>query len=44
MPVTSTLVAILPVIAVNNLWILVGIGAVISAAMIVFNELVVRKR
>ena len=43
-PVTSTLVAILPVIAVNNLWILVGIGAVISAAMIVFNELVVRKR
>lgn len=42
-PVTSTLVAIWPVIAVNNLWILVGIGTVVSAAMIVFNEVLVRK-
>lgn len=43
-PVTSTLVAILPVMAVNNLWVLVGIGIAVSAAMIVFNEFVVRKR
>lgn len=43
-PVTSMLVAILPIIAVQNLWILVGIGAAVSIAMIVFNEFVVRKR
>ena len=42
-PVTSTLVAILPVIAINNIWILVGIGTAISAALIAFNEFIVRK-
>lgn len=43
-PVTSTLVAIWPVIAVSNIWILVGIGVIVSVAMILFNEFMVRKR
>ena len=43
-PLTSTFVAIWPVIAVKNLWILVGIGAVVTIATIAFNEIMAKKR
>ena len=43
-PFTSTFVAIWPVIAVRNLWILVGIGAAVTVASIVFNEMMLRKK
>ena len=43
-PCTSVFVAIWPVIAVNNLWILVGIGAAVTIVTILFNELFVRKQ
>jgi ESS family glutamate:Na+ symporter len=42
-PFTSTFVAIWPFIAVKNIWILVGIGAAVTAATIIFNE-VLRKK
>ncbi|MCR5809862.1 MAG: hypothetical protein K6G34_00425 [Lachnospiraceae bacterium] len=42
-PFTSTFVAIWPFIAVNNLWILVGIGAAVTAVSIGFNEIMTRK-
>ena len=43
-PCTSVFVAIWPVIAVNNLWILAGIGAAVTIVTILFNELFVRKQ
>ena len=43
-PCTSVFVAIWPVIAVNNLWILVGIGSAVTIVTILFNELFVRKQ
>lgn len=43
-PFTSTFVAIWPFIAISNLWVLVGIGAVITVAMIALNEIFLRKR
>ena len=42
-PFTSTFVAIWPFIAVKNLWILVGIGAAVTAVSIGFNEIMTRK-
>lgn len=42
-PFTSTFVAIWPVLAVKNLWILVEIGAAVSIASIAFNEILIRK-
>lgn len=42
-PFTSTFVAIWPVLAVKNLYILVGIGIAVTIATLLFNELVVRK-
>lgn len=35
-PFTSTFVAIWPVIAVRNLWILVGIGVAVTVGTIIF--------
>lgn len=43
-PCTSVFVAIWPVIAVNNLWILAGIGAAVTIVTILFNEFFVRKQ
>ena len=43
-PFTSTFVAIWPAIAVKNLWILVGIGTIVTIASIVFNEMLLKKR
>ena len=43
-PFTSTFVAIWPVIAVKNLWILVAIGFVVTVASIVFNEMLLKKK
>lgn len=43
-PFTSTFVAIWPVIAVKNLWILVGIGVAVTVVTVVFNEILLKKK
>lgn len=43
-PFTSTFVAIWPVIAVKNLWILVGIGVAVTVVTVVFNEMLLKKK
>ena len=42
-PISSTLVAILPVLAVQSVWITIGIGALISVICLVFGETVLRR-
>lgn len=43
-PITSTLVAVLPVIAIRSLPTLIIMGAVIALAMIAINEFLIRKK
>lgn len=43
-PFTSVFVAVWPVLAMQSLWIIVGIGGVMTLACILFGELVLRKR
>lgn len=42
-PITSTLAAVLPILAVQSQWIPVGIGAVVTVACLLFGELVTRR-
>lgn len=43
-PVTSTLAAVLPILAVQSQWIPVGIGTAVTIACLLFGELVIRKQ
>lgn len=43
-PITSTLVAIIPLLAVQSVWIPVALGGGVSLACILFCELVVRRK
>lgn len=43
-PVSSTLVAILPLLAVQSAWIPIGIGVAICVVCVLFGEIVLRKR
>lgn len=43
-PVSSTLVAILPILAMQSAWIPIGIGAAVSVVCVLFGELVLRRR
>ena len=42
-PVSSALVAILPILAMQSVWIPIGIGLAVCAACVLFGELVLRK-
>ena len=42
-PVSSVLVAVLPLLAVQSVWIPVGIGAVMTVLCLLFGELVLRR-
>ena len=42
-PVSSVLVAVLPMLAVQSAWIPVGIGAAVTLLCVLFGELVLRK-
>ena len=42
-PISSTLVAILPVLAVQSVWITIGIGAAITVICLIFGETVLRR-
>lgn len=41
-PISSTLVAILPVLAVQSVWIPIGLGAVLTVVLVVLGELFIR--
>lgn len=43
-PITSTLVAIIPVLAMKSVWIPVAIGGIVTLVGVLFGELVVRKQ
>lgn len=43
-PITSSLAALLPILAVQSQWIPVGIGAAVTIACLLFGELVVRRQ
>ena len=42
-PISSTLVAILPVLAVQSVWITIGIGVAITVICLIFGETVLRR-
>ena len=43
-PVTSTLVAIIPVLAMKSVWIPVAIGGIVTLVCVLVGELVIRKQ
>ena len=43
-PISSTLVAVLPVLAVQSVWLPIGIGAVLTVVLVLVGEFVIRKR
>ena len=43
-PISSTLVAILPLLAVQSVWLPIGIGAAVTVACVLIGELVIRKK
>ena len=43
-PITSTLAALLPMIAVKSSWSIVVIGGAVTLAVVLFGELVLRKQ
>jgi len=43
-PISSMLVAVLPVLTVQSVWLPIGIGAVLTVVLVLFGELVIRKK
>lgn len=43
-PISSILVAIIPALTVQSVWMPIGIGLAVSVVLILFGELVVRKQ
>lgn len=43
-PISSTLVAVLPVLTVQSVWFPIAIGAVLTVVLVLFGELVIRKK
>jgi ESS family glutamate:Na+ symporter len=43
-PLSSTLVAILPVLTVQSVWVPIGIGTVVTIVCLIFGELVIRRQ
>lgn len=43
-PITSTLVAVFPPVAMQSEWIVIGIGLAVTVACLLFGELVIKKQ